>query len=104
MTTFFGKPAFSAGGANWWKVGDSLFGSQLEYILVGTELDFIGATFKEAPDKLIANIKSAAGIDYPQKESEKWVASTYGAIIKYHDKSALSKMFCIGSPYSPDIT
>jgi hypothetical protein len=104
MATFFGKPAFTSGGANWWKVSDTLFGSQLEYVFVGTDLDFIGATFKDTPDRLIANVKSSVGIDYQQKEAEKWVTPSYSALIKYNDNNTKSKMFCIGSPYSPDLT
>ena len=104
MATNFGKPAFTSGGASWWKVSSTLFGSQLEYIFVGSDQDFIGATFKDAPDKVIANLKDSMGIDYQQKATEKWVAPTYGVIIKYNDKTTPTKMFCIGSPYSPDIT
>ena len=104
MATYFGKPAFTSGGASWWKVSNTLFNSQLEYIFVGSNHDFIGATFKDNPDKLIANVKGSMGIDYRQKATEKWVAPTYGVIIKYNDKTTPSKMFCIGSPYSPDIT
>lgn len=100
MATYFGKPAFSYGGANWWKVSSTLFGSQLEYIFVGSNQSFIGATFKDDPDKLAANVKISMGIDYRQKATEKWVAPTYGVIIKYNDKTTPSKMFCIGSPYS----
>lgn len=106
MSTYFGKPAFTSGGANWWKLSDNdkLFNSPVEYIFVGLELDFIGATFKDTPDKLIANVKDALGIDFKQVTVEKWVAPTYGVIIKYYDKNTPTKMFCIGTPYSPDLS
>ena len=63
MTTYFGKPAFTSGGANWWKVDDQLFNSEVEYIIVGAGQDFIGATFKDDPDKLMAKIRDYMGLD-----------------------------------------
>lgn len=104
MATYFGKPEFTSGGANWWKVSGRLFNSQLEYIFVGVNQDFIGATFTDTPDKLMANIKSSTGLDYKQAGAEKWVAPTYSVIIKYNDNTTPSKMFCIGSPYSSSLS
>lgn len=98
MTQFFGKSEFNSGGASWWKVNGKLFDSKLEYIFVGENKDFIGATFADAPDKLIEKIKSATGMSYQQDGVGKWVTPTYGVIIKYNDITAPSKMFCIGSP------
>lgn len=98
MKRFFGAPAFMAGGANWWKVNESLFNSSSEYVFVGVDQDFIGATFKDSPDKLITNVKGVTGIEYKQMGAERWVAPTYGVLIKYYDKKTPSKMFCIGSP------
>jgi hypothetical protein len=100
MTNNFGKSEFTSGGANWWKINGKLFNSKLEYIFVGENYDFIGATFADAPDKLIAKIKSATGMGYQQDGAEKWVTPTYGVIIKYNDNVAPSKMYCIGSPSS----
>lgn len=101
MRTYFGEPAFNAGGANWWKVTESIFNSPVEYIIVGTGLDFIGATFKDSPEKLIANVRDAMGIDYKQVGQEKWMASTAGVLINYHDRVSLSKMYCYGWPHTP---
>ena len=106
MTTYFGKPAFSSGGANWWKLSDNdkLFNSQVEYIFVGQELDFIGATFKDNPDIVIANVKELIGIDFKQVAIEKWTVPTFGVLIKYHDKNTPSKMFCIGAPHTHELS
>jgi len=103
MTNNFGKSEFSSGGASWWKINGKLFNSKLEYIFVGENDDFIGATFADAPDKLIAKIKGATGMSYRQDGADKWVTPTYGIIIKYNDNAAPSKMFCIGSPLIPSM-
>ena len=100
MQRFFGAPAFKAGGANWWKVDESIFNASSEYVFVGAGLDFIGATFRDSPDKLIANVRGAMGIEYKQMGAERWIAPTSGVLIKYYDKKTLSKMYCIGSPYT----
>ena len=106
MTTYFGNPAFTSGGANWWKLSDNdkLFNSAVEYVFVGVDLDFIGATFKDNPDKLVANVKESFGVSFRQTETEKWIAPTFGVIIKYNDITTPSKMFCIGTPYSPELS
>lgn len=101
IKTYFGKPAFNAGGANWWKVNESIFNSPVEYIIVGLGQDFIGATFKDSPDKLIVNVRDSMGIDYKQVGVEKWVAPTAGVLIKYYDKNTPRKMYCFGSPHTP---
>lgn len=101
MRTYFGEPAFNAGGANWWKVDANIFNSAVEYVIVGAGVDFIGATFKDAPDRLIANVRDAMGIEYKQTDTEKWIAPSYGVLIKYHDKNTPSKMYCFGSPHTP---
>lgn len=101
MLTHFGAPAFSAGGANWWKVNESIFNSPVEYVFVGVEVDFIGATFKDSPEKLIGNVKAAMGIEYKAEGSERWVATSYGVLITYHDRSTPSKMYCFGYPHTP---
>ncbi|VVC84263.1 hypothetical protein [Sideroxydans sp. CL21] len=101
MKTYFGNPAFIAGGASWWKVSESIFNSPLEYIFVGYGQDFIGATFKDTPEKLISNIRDSIGVDYKQTGNETWSGSTSGVLIKYYDKNASSKMYCIGSPHTP---
>ncbi len=102
MNTYFGKPEFNAGGANWWKVNETIFNSPVEYIFVGFGRDFIGATFKDSPEKLIVNVRDSMGIDYKQVGMEKWVAPTAGVLIRYHDKNVSSKMYCFGSPQTPD--
>ena len=101
MERFFGKPAFTAGDASWWKVNEKLFNSDAEYIIVGQGQDFIGATFKDSLDKLIAKVRDLTGMDFKQMEVERWVAPTAGVIIKYYDKTTPSKMYCIGSPHTP---
>ena len=101
MLTHFGAPAFSAGGANWWKVNESIFNSPVEYVFVGLGTDFIGATFKDSPEKLIENVKNAMGIEYKPVGSELWTATTYGVLITYHDKITPSKMYCFGYPHTP---
>ena len=101
MLTFFGAPAFNAGGANWWKVNESIFNSPVEYVFVGVGTDFIGATFKDSPDKLIENVKNAMGIEYKAAGSERWVATSYGVLITYHDRTTPSKMYCFGYPHTP---
>jgi hypothetical protein len=101
MLTYFGAPVFSAGGANWWKVNESIFNSPVEYVFVGVNTDFIGATFKDSPDKLIENVKNAMGIEYKPAGSERWVATTYGVLITYHDRTTPSKMYCFGYPHTP---
>ncbi|OGS99537.1 MAG: hypothetical protein A3F73_03185 [Gallionellales bacterium RIFCSPLOWO2_12_FULL_59_22] len=98
MERFFGAPAFSAGGANWWKVNENIFNSSSDYVFVGVGRDFIGATFKDSPDKLIANVRSVMGIEYKQMGAERWRAPSSGVLIKYYDKKTPSKMYCIGSP------
>lgn len=100
MLTHFGAPAFSAGGANWWKVNESIFNTPVEYVFVGVGMDFIGATFKVSPATLIASVKNAMGIEYKQVSDEKWVATSYGVLITYHDKTTPSKMYCFGYPHS----
>lgn len=101
MKTYFGEPAFNAGGANWWKVDTNIFNSAVEYVIVGAGTDFIAATFKDPPDRLIANVRDAMGIDYKQTDAETWVAPGFGVLIKYYDKNTPSKMYCIGSPHTP---
>ncbi|HCI14898.1 MAG: hypothetical protein A2063_05125 [Gallionellales bacterium GWA2_60_142] len=101
MQKFFGSPAFSGGGANWWKVNENLFNSSAEYVFVGVDLDFIGATFKSSPAELIANIREATGTEYKQTSTEKWVSSSYGVLIRYRDRNTPSKMYCVGSPHTP---
>ncbi|HEX5365024.1 MAG TPA: hypothetical protein VFW59_12240 [Gallionella sp.] len=100
MKQFFGAPAFTAGGANWWKVNDSLFNAPVEYVFVGTGHDFIGATFRTRPAELVVNIRDAMGIEYKQIRAETWVSPAAGALITYHDKNTPSKMYCIGSPHT----
>lgn len=102
MQTHFGAPAFQAGGANWWKVNDSLFQSSAEYVLVGRGLDFIGATFKEDPEKLIENVRTATGIEYRPMSRERWSTPTYSVLIRYYDKNTHSKMYCLGYPHTPN--
>lgn len=101
MQKFFGKPAFSSGGANWWKVDEQLFNSDVQYIIVGLAQDFIGATFKDNPDKLIAKVRDYFGMDFKLMSAEKWVSPTAGVIIRYYDKTTPSKMYCMGSPHTP---
>ena len=101
MLTHFGAPAFSAGGANWWKVNESIFNTPVEYVFVGLGTDFIGATFKVSPDTLIANVKNAMGIEYKQENSERWVSMSYGVLLTYRDKTTPSKMYCFGYPHTP---
>lgn len=101
MQRFFGTPAFNAGGANWWRVNESLFNSSVEYVFVGASLDFIGATFKNSPAELIANIRAATGTEYQQTGAEKWINSSSSVLIRYHDRNTPSKMYCVGSPHTP---
>lgn len=101
MKTYFGEPAFTTGGANWWKVNESVFNSPVEYVIVGRGQDFIGATFKDNPDKLIANVRDSTGVEYIQVGVEKWIAPTAGVLIKYYDKNTSSKMYCFGWPHTP---
>ena len=101
MMTHFGAPAFSAGGANWWKVNESLFNSPVEYVFVGLGVDFIGATFKDSPEKLVEKVKAAMGVEYKPTGSERWVATSYGVLITYHDRTTPSKMYCFGYPHTP---
>lgn len=103
MGTHFGKPAFTSGGANWWKVDEKLFNAEVQYIFVGAGQDFIGATLKDDPDKLIAKIRGSTGMDYKQMDVEKWITPTGGVIIKYHDQTTPSKMYCIGAPHTPGL-
>ena len=101
MKTYFGNPAFVAGGASWWKVSESIFNSPLEYVFVGYGQDFIGATFKDSPEKLLSNVRDSTGMEYRKTGTEKWEAPTSGVLIKYYDKNASSKMYCFGSPHTP---
>lgn len=101
MQKFFGKPAFIAGGANWWKVDEKLFNSDVQYIIVGLGQDFIGATFKDDPDKLIAKLRDYMGMDFKQVDAGRWVAPSAVVIIRYYDKTTPSKMYCIGYPHTP---
>lgn len=101
MRKFFGSPAFNAGGANWWRVNESLFNSSAEYIFVGISQDFIGATFKNSPAELIVNIREATGIEFKQTGAEKWISSSYSVLIRYRDRNTPSKLFCVGSPHTP---
>lgn len=101
MKTYFGKPAFVSGGATWWKVNDSIFNSPLEYVFVGYGQDFIGATFKDNPEKLLSNVRDSMGVEYRKTGAEKWEAPTSGVLIKYYDKNTSSKMYCFGSPHTP---
>lgn len=101
MLTYFGAPAFTAGGANWWKVNESIFNTPVDYVFVGLGTDFIGVTFKVSPDTLITRVKDAMGVEYTQAGSERWTSSSYGVLITYHDKTAPSKMYCFGFPHTP---
>lgn len=100
MRTYFGKPAFTAGEANWWKVDEKIFNAEVKYIFVGTDQDFIGATYKDDPDKLIAKVGIYTGIAYKLIETGKWVTPSNGVIIRYFDQSTPSKMYCIGAPHT----
>ena len=101
MLTYFGAPAFSAGGANWWKVNETIFNTPVEYVFVGLGVDFVGATFKVSPDVLIASVKDAMGVEYKQVDSERWTSTSYGMLLTYHDKITPSKMYCFGYPHTP---
>jgi len=101
MNTYFGNPAYAAGGANWWKVDEKLFGAEVGDIFVGESLDFIGATFKDDPAKLITKVRAYMGMDYMQMGVEKWVAPSGGVIVKYYDRTTPSKLYCIGAPHTP---
>ncbi|MFA6921692.1 MAG: hypothetical protein WC216_07585 [Gallionella sp.] len=100
MRRFFGKPVFSSGGANWWKVNEKLFDANVQYIIVGLSQDFIGATFKEQPEKLIEKLRDNMGMNFTLTKDGMWVAPSAGVIIRYHDKNTPSKMYCMGSPHS----
>lgn len=101
MQRFFGKPAFSSGGANWWKVHEKLFDSNVQYIIVGLGQDFIGATFKEPPESLIDNLRNNTGIDFTPMKNGMWNASSSSVLIRYYDKNTPSKLYCMGSPHTP---
>jgi hypothetical protein len=100
MQRFFGKAAFSSGGANWWKVNEKLFDANVQYIIVGLSQDFIGATFKEQPEKLIEKLRDNMGMNFTLIKNEMWSAATSGVLIRYYDKNTPSKMYCMGSPHS----
>lgn len=102
MRTHFGAPAFQSGGANWWRVNENLFNSSAEYVLVGRGLDFIGATFKESPEEMIANVKGATGFEYKPMGRERWSTPTYSVLIRYYDQNTSSKMYCLGYPHAPN--
>jgi hypothetical protein len=101
MLTYFGAPAFNAGGANWWKVNESIFNTPVEYVFVGVGMDFIGATFKVSPVALVSSVKDAIGVEYKQVNGEKWVSTSYGVLLTYHDRTTPSKMYCFGYPHTP---
>jgi hypothetical protein len=101
MLTYFGAPAFSKGGANWWKVNENIFNTPVEYVFVGLGTDFIGATFKVSPAELISKVKDTMGIEYKPENGERWIATSYGVLITYHDKITPSKMYCFGYPHTP---
>lgn len=42
-------------------------------------------------------------MDYQQMGVDKWVSPSGGVIIKYDDKTTPSKLYCIGSPATPDL-
>ena len=101
MLTYFGAPEFMAGGANWWKVNESIFNTPVEYVFVGVGMDFIGATFKVSPVALIASVKDAMGVEYKPVNGETWVSTSFGVLLTYHDKTTPSKMYCFGYPHTP---
>ena len=101
MQRYFGKPSQVWGGANWWKVEEKLFNSEVQYIIGGLGQDFIGATFKDIPENLATKQKGYLGMNFRQMEAEKWVSATSGIIIRYYDQNTPSKLYCMGSPHSP---
>lgn len=102
MATYFGKPAFTEGGANWWKVDQKLLNADAQYIFVGESRDFIGATFKDDPEQLIIKVRGYTGMNYKPVGIEKWVTPSGGVLIRYYDKTTPSKMYCIGTPHTPN--
>jgi len=99
MITYFGPPTKVEGGAYWWKVSSTLFGSPVDSIFVSQESTssvFIGAIFADAPESLRQNILNATGVPYKATASpEQWISPSYSVMIKYNTTQTPSKMYCL---------
>jgi hypothetical protein len=98
MNTYFGKPTKTEGGAYWWPMKGTLYGTKLDSIFVSQESTtsvFIGAVFIDPPETLLQNILNSTGIIFKAtQDPEKWSSSSFSVIVKYHQEQTPSKMYC----------
>jgi len=99
MNTYFGPPGKIEGGAYWWKVSGTLFGTKLDSIFINQESTtsvFIGAIFADPPDVLRKNILNITGVPYQiTRDPERWSSPSFSVMLKYNSPETPSKMYCL---------
>lgn len=97
LNQFFGPPYKNEGGAYWFKVQASLWGTQISEVLVSdgsAALVFLAAAATAKPDALSGAILEKTGISHTKEESTQYspLLSNLGSKIVYFGQN--SKIYC----------
>ena len=103
LNEFFGPPYKKEGGAYWFKVQASLWGTSISDVMVSDgsgQLMFIAAVANAQPDKLSEAIVASAGISYTKDNpsADSPMMSNLGSKIVFFDQN--SKIYC--AKYNPN--
>lgn len=100
MNKFFGSPEKTEGGAYWWRLNAQLFNTPILFVFIsqrGSGYDFIGATFKDAPEAVMARVTERLGPVFQPLGKGKWESSRNSVLLRYYDRITPSKMYCSGA-------
>ena len=102
LNNSFGPPYKKEGGAYWFKVDASLWGTAITDVMVSDGSDrlmFLAAAAKEKPDKLSEAISSSTGIGYKKDDPSMYspMGSSLGSKIVFFGRN--SKIYC--AKYNP---
>lgn len=97
LNQYFGPPYKNEGGAYWFKVQATLWGTQISDVLVSDGSDqviFLAVAAKAKPDALSGAIADKAGIGYAKEDQSQYapMQSGLGSKIVYFGKDA--KIYC----------
>lgn len=97
LNEFFGPPYKNEGGAYWFKVQASLWGTQISDVLVSDGTDpviFLAAAATAKPDALSGSILERTGISHTKEEQSQYspMLSSLGSKIVYFGQK--SKIYC----------
>ena len=103
LNQFFGPPYKKEGGAYWFKVQASLWGTAISDVMVSDgsgRLMFLAAAASEKPDKLSEAIILSTGIGYTKDNPSQYspMMSNMGSKIVFFDQN--SKIYC--AKYNPN--